>query len=64
MGISTLSEETASITGTDWDQKVDRIRREKKIMSEINGAQGNPKNPTTNKNETSEQELEDGDDEE
>lgn len=48
LGISTVAEETASITGQDWDKKVNQIRKERKILGEIGigalnqGAQGEP----------------------
>lgn len=62
LGVSTLSEETASLTGTDWDQKVDRMRKEKAIMREINGENAKPvvKNPDV---QQTDEELENGDDE-
>ncbi len=63
LGLTTLSEETASLTGSDWDQKIDTMRREKKIMQEINGAQESPADKK-DKDEVSEEELENGDDEE
>ena len=65
LGISTLAEETASLTGTDWDQKVDRIRREKVIMKEINGDNGKSVTRKKESNfQTTDEELENGDDEE
>ena len=63
LGISTLSEETAALTGTDWDQKVDRIRRERKIMREVRG-ELNGKQSGDVVTEQTEKELEEGDDEE
>lgn len=65
LGISTLSEETAALTGTDWDQKVDTIKRESKIMKEIKGG-GIKKNPNSanTQDQKTDQELEEGDDEE
>jgi len=68
LGITTLSEETAALTGTDWDQKVDAIKRESKIMKEIKGDQVSKKPVNTNSANTqdqkTDQELEEGDDEE
>lgn len=37
---STLAEETAGLTGTDWDQKIDRLKREKEILKELGNGVG------------------------
>lgn len=35
MGMSTLAEETAALTGTDWEKKTNQIRKERQILKEI-----------------------------
>jgi lambda family phage portal protein len=36
-GLSTRAEETAALSGQDWDDKITQMKKEKRIMKEING---------------------------
>ncbi len=63
LGISTRAEETAALTGTDWDQKVDRIKKEAEIMAGVRG-EASPGSSSTTIPDKTEKELEDGDEEE
>ncbi len=58
--ISTLAEETEYLTGVDWDGKIDRFKREAKIVREIQGILPNGQRSIA-VDPDSEKELEDGD---
>lgn len=45
-GFSTVSEETAAMTGTDWDQKIPQIKKERKILKEAGIVAENTKSPS------------------
>ncbi|GJQ59779.1 MAG: phage portal protein [Candidatus Scalindua sp. AMX11] len=62
LGISTRAEETAALTGTDWDQKVDRIKKEAEIMAGVRG-KASPGSSSAVIPDKTEKELEDGDEE-
>ena len=47
--MSSIAEETASLTGTDWEKKLPQIRKERQILKELGFVQVQDKNKSETK---------------
>lgn len=59
MGMATLAEETAALTGTDWEAKLPQIRKERQILKELGFVQvQKPNNQNMNPMEENQKNME------